>query len=321
MARSCRSIGEAAAATDPDHALERPADTTSSIPVTLVRSSRRSIRETTQSFRTNAYPAMAIDDAGRVYVAWAQRGVGPSGDTRIVISTSVDGRKWSTAVAVDNHSARGHQFMPVAQLRRRPGCTLVFWDQRDDKSEEVLYTFIDEAPILAPTARGTPPCVRSATRSTQCAGAASNPGAPPVGPSVKTLRETLEGTRNGSTTIEQMQFNPPELAFVFSRARRRSSATISRSQRRAELRHGTPTARGGSTPRRPTRRSITPTWPDNRDVRGARRRRLGQLHGADLPRQRCGAESTFDLNITLEKCTAGQADAISKHLYSSRVAT
>lgn len=82
---------------------------------------------TATSFRTNAFPTIAVDDSGsvgapgRVYVAWSQRGVGISGDARIVLSTSMDGIAWSAPVPIDNQPfvddagnsfGRGHQIMP-----------------------------------------------------------------------------------------------------------------------------------------------------------------------------------------------------------------
>ena len=38
------------------------------------------------TFRTNAYPSLAIDGSGRVYLAWAQR-MALNGDARIMLST------------------------------------------------------------------------------------------------------------------------------------------------------------------------------------------------------------------------------------------
>src|SRR5512141_346837 len=57
---------------------------------------------TSGSMRTNAYPALAADGTGRLYLAWSQRGIGPGGDARIVLSTSKNGTTWSTPQPVDN---------------------------------------------------------------------------------------------------------------------------------------------------------------------------------------------------------------------------
>jgi hypothetical protein len=79
---------------------------------------------TGSQFRTLAFPSMTADTSGRVYVAWSERGVGPGGDARIVMSTSLDGMNWSVPFPVDNGAvnddvspipnsySRGHQLMP-----------------------------------------------------------------------------------------------------------------------------------------------------------------------------------------------------------------
>ena len=113
------------------------------------------------SFRTIAFPALAVGDSGSpwiigpIYLAWAQRGVGPSGDARIMMLAvpgnsmiSEYGFKLPTPIAVDNGPltdqfgnplldeagnvlTRGHQFMP--QLTINGGkLTAVFYDQRED---------------------------------------------------------------------------------------------------------------------------------------------------------------------------------------------
>ncbi len=84
------------------------------------------------SFRTNAYPSMAVDGNGLIYLGWAQRGVGPGGDARIVVATSNNGGvTWTAPVPVDNPAARGHQIMP--SLSYVGGILAVlYYDQRDD---------------------------------------------------------------------------------------------------------------------------------------------------------------------------------------------
>jgi hypothetical protein len=63
-------------------------------------------------FRTYAFPTLAVDDDGIVYVAWSERDWGPGGDARIVVATSTNGINWSYPQAIDNHGGRGHQIMP-----------------------------------------------------------------------------------------------------------------------------------------------------------------------------------------------------------------
>ncbi len=110
------------------------------------------------SFRTNAYPTIAIDrrpDAGsedvdepdtaafrgRIFVAWSQRGVGPGGDARVVLSVSTDGAStWSAPKPIDNASladdsgtsfSRGHQFMPQMTVTADK-ITVIYYDARLD---------------------------------------------------------------------------------------------------------------------------------------------------------------------------------------------
>ncbi len=98
---------------------------------------------TAASFRTTAYPALAADDTGRVYLAWSQRQ--PSGDGRIMMKVSPDGANWSSSAALvdngavldesgnpfSNLSGRGHQFMPSLNFSAGK-LSLVYLDFRED---------------------------------------------------------------------------------------------------------------------------------------------------------------------------------------------
>jgi uncharacterized delta-60 repeat protein len=86
-------------------------------------------------FRTNSYPAMAVDGNGIVYVAWPQRMGGPNAQSRIVMKTSADGIVWSGPVMAveltgeDGQALKGNQFMP--SLTFAAGRILLAWyDQR-----------------------------------------------------------------------------------------------------------------------------------------------------------------------------------------------
>ncbi|HKW35172.1 MAG TPA: putative Ig domain-containing protein [Candidatus Acidoferrum sp.] len=98
---------------------------------------------TAASFRTSAFPALAVDDTGRVYLAWSQRQ--PSGDARIKMQVSADGLNWSSAPALvdngpvlddngnafSNLSGRGHQLMPSLNFSAGK-LSLVYFDFRQD---------------------------------------------------------------------------------------------------------------------------------------------------------------------------------------------
>ncbi len=91
------------------------------------------------SFRTNAYPAIAMDGFGIAYVAFSARGVGPAGDARVVVTGSLDGTHWIPPIPVDNPtkvsatnpSGRGHQIMPAITFANGR-LTLLYYDLRLD---------------------------------------------------------------------------------------------------------------------------------------------------------------------------------------------
>lgn len=76
-----------------------------------------------ETFRTSAFPALAADDNGLVYVAWSDRGFKDEQESldehaRIVITTSKDGTNWSEPTAIDNSHEQGHQIMPSLIFNR-----------------------------------------------------------------------------------------------------------------------------------------------------------------------------------------------------------
>lgn len=95
------------------------------------------------TFRTNSYPALAVDDTGRVYLAISRRHT--SGDGRINVAVSADGVSWPSAPRpIDNElvyddqgnpftnlSGRGHQVMPALSFNAGK-LTLVYYDLRED---------------------------------------------------------------------------------------------------------------------------------------------------------------------------------------------
>ena len=92
------------------------------------------------AFRTNSYPTMTVDKSGHVYLAWSQRGVGPSGDARVMLSYSYLGSSWSTPQPVANTDENGlpflgHQIMPSLSFGAGK-LILVWYDQRHDVSAD-----------------------------------------------------------------------------------------------------------------------------------------------------------------------------------------
>jgi len=98
---------------------------------------------TAASFRTSAFPALTVDDTGRVYLAWSQRQA--SGDARIMMQVSPDGLNWSSSPALidngpvlddggnafSNLSGHGHQLMPSLNFSAGK-LSIVYFDFRQD---------------------------------------------------------------------------------------------------------------------------------------------------------------------------------------------
>ena len=109
------------------------------------------------TFRTNAYPSIAVDNAERLYVAWSQRGSTTNtvtgGDARIQLITGVptsagktstfSGMTFSKIITVDPYAGRGHQVMPALAFSSGK-LTVAWYDFRND----------DEVEVYTPTAGG-----------------------------------------------------------------------------------------------------------------------------------------------------------------------
>lgn len=178
---------------------------------------------TEERFRTNAYPSMAIDDESRVYLAWTERGFGgrplvdlqgnplrdengvamdPAvhGDARVVVSTSRAGGIWTPPQAVDTGSFAGHQMMPsVAYAGGR--LMIVYYDLRQDISQ-VFGTFVDEFDAVYSANKRHTIDVRAVQ---------APKGDVPVFGASTMVSQYLMGNLRGSTQIQQLQFNAPNL--------------------------------------------------------------------------------------------------------------
>ncbi|HET7893223.1 MAG TPA: LamG-like jellyroll fold domain-containing protein [Candidatus Sulfotelmatobacter sp.] len=111
---------------------------------------------TATSFRTTAYPAMAVADSGLefipgpLYIAWSQRGIGPNGEARIMLlpipgnaSFTSSGFKPPTPYPIDNGAVTndeggtfpsltsGHQVMPTMTFNQGK-LMVLYYDLRQD---------------------------------------------------------------------------------------------------------------------------------------------------------------------------------------------
>ena len=94
------------------------------------------------TFRTNAYPTMAADTTGRMYLAWSQRQA--NGDARIMMQVGLVGIPLPPPALVDNGpllddsgnpltglSGRGHQVMPSLTFNAGK-LMMIYYDLRED---------------------------------------------------------------------------------------------------------------------------------------------------------------------------------------------
>jgi Tol biopolymer transport system component len=181
------------------------------------------------SFRTTMYPAVAVDGGGRVYVAWAR--FGDLGRSRVVVSTSSDGVTWSAPHLASPSSEPGHQLMPALTFAGGR-LMLLYYDLREDHTvgryepaaQPGHYTeHRDPVPEADPThvfnryvADAAPPSygptvdlLRRHTMDVRVARAEPS-ATPDFAPSVRVSQYHF-GSQPGSTLIEQLYYNPPNL--------------------------------------------------------------------------------------------------------------
>ena len=160
-------------------------------------------------FRTNAYPSMAIDETGRVYLTWAERGFDPNysdptlGPARVLVATSLDGLTWGAArpVAVENQN--GHQLMP-SMTYAGGRLMLIYYDIRDTRSQSFTQFIDDKSAFDNPAGTGL-------RHTIDLRASMASPGAiPAFAPSVK-VSEYIEGPRGPGLPNVPLKVNPPNL--------------------------------------------------------------------------------------------------------------
>lgn len=255
-------------------------------------------------FRTNAYPSIAIDDNGRVYMAWSERGFATlrsdpiSGDARIVMVTTTNGSTFTEAVAIDNSPAQnsstdlvGHQVMPSVAFSGGK-LMVIYYDLRETKAE-VFGPRITDAGL---TVRNTID-IRAAMGS---------PGAPPVfQPSVK-VSEYLVGFHSVlGPGRRQLQFNPPNLP-MFKQGTVPfigDYIDIAPSPNFVIGQNGRWQFNSAATPALPTFHAV---WTDNRDVR----------RPADNDWTNYGPPQSA---LTNQTCVPGNAGSRNQNIYTARL--
>lgn len=249
---------------------------------------------TVATFRTNSYPSVVVDNKGIVYLAWSQRGVGPGGDARIVISTSNNGIQWSYPKPIDNHSDRGHQFMP--SLTYAGSKIIAAWyDERDDFSKHFDYYINDVS---------NQPRHTTDIRVAQ-ADASKNPF---FGESTRVSRYLHAITKDG---IKQIRFNPPNYPLFELGTKPFHGDYIDISPSPMFL----PEHKWRWTCNTSSSQSLVfhVAWTDNRDVKPPAD---GDWKNYTPPDSNSIQDPEFQTNIT---CSGGQTGMRNQNIYTSRI--
>ena len=266
---------------------------------------------TDTSFRTNGFPTLAMDGTGRSYLAWSTRGLGTAqpdatnGDARVVISTSTAGTAWSQPRPIDNVPPVGHQLMPALTFAQGK-LQLIYYDLREDLSG-LFGPYVDELPIL----NGPSPRIR---HTMELRGAQASPGDAPVFTSFR-LTQYQFGSAPGSQTVQQLQFNPPNLPLF-------RAGTTPFMGDYIDTAPAVPFVRNGSSWSFNTAASSSPVfhaiWTDNRDVRPPADGNWTNYTAPNPPFAR-PAMSGVDPTVALPACVPGQAGMRNQNIYTARI--
>jgi len=157
------------------------------------------------SFRTNAFPTIAVDGNNNVYLAWSERNVSVDNnageDARIVIISGKNGKGWPpNPKPVDDYDGHGHQIMP--SLTFAAGKLMMAWyDFREDVAGNTCDHWEDYI-----SDDHYPPCKWRHTVDVRVARASAGLN-PSFNESVQVSRYYWIMKDNGD--CEQAQFNPP----------------------------------------------------------------------------------------------------------------
>jgi hypothetical protein len=272
-------------------------------------------------FRTNAYPTMAVDEYGRVYLAWAERGyaVAPDnpdatlGSARVLMATSADGTTWTTPAAVSNEGQEGHQLMP--SLTYAGGkLMLIYYDVRETRSQSFTQYIDDATAFTNPEATGL-------RHTIDLRASMASPAASPVfAPSTK-VSEYIEGPRVPDGPNVPWQVNPPNLPmfqlgtapFIGDYVDIAPAPSFVLDASGKWIYNNAPT---------PTLPVFHAAWTDNRDVRVPLEDHDGDGNPWNdyTPPGATGAlASIFDPTKTVPQCIPGNAGSRNQNVYTARI--
>jgi Tol biopolymer transport system component len=284
------------------------------------------------SFRTTMYPTVAVDGGGRVYVAWAR--FGDLGTSRVVVSTSSDGVRWSAPHLASPSSEPGHQLMPALTFAGGR-LMLLYYDLREDHTvgryepaaQPGHYTeFRDSVPEAGPdhvfnryVADAAPPAYgptvdlrRRHTMDVRVARAEPS-ATPDFAPSVRVSQYHF-GSQPGSTLIEQLYYNPPNLPMF-----RTGTVPFMGDFIDIASQSIVPTGDGGwvfniGSPSPPVFHGV---WTDNRHVIQPRD---GDWSHYTPPRSAANTgTSRYDPSQPVPECEEGQAGSRNQDVFTARI--
>jgi hypothetical protein len=270
-------------------------------------------------FRTNAYPTMTVDEIGRVYLAWAERGYDPLsqdpvlGSARVLMATSTDGTTWTTAAPVSNENQKGHQLMP--SLTYAGGrLMLIYYDVRETRSQSFTQYIDDGTAFSNPEATGLRHTID--LRASMASPAAN----PSFANSVK-VSEYIEGPRLPGGPNVPWQVNPPNLPmfqrgtapFIGDYVDIAPAPSFILDAAGKWIYNNAPT---------PTLPVFHAVWTDNRDVRVPLEDRDGDgnpWNDYTPPGATGQLPSIFDPTKIVPQCIAGNAGSRNQNVYTARI--
>jgi uncharacterized protein YjbI with pentapeptide repeats len=274
------------------------------------------------SFRTNAYPTIAVDPTGRVYLAWSERGYAAArplktdGDARIVLSTSTDAASW-TAPRVIADEAVGHQIMPTLTIGGNR-LVLIYYDLRDDVSQ-IFGPFIDDYDSIH---TATPKRHTLDLRASIGTLGASSVFTQSDRVSDYLTKQVLDA--NGNVKNVQMQYNAPNLPMF----KQGTAPFIGDYVDIATAPAFVPGTNGTWTYNTGGQVLFHAAWTDNRDVRQPGFDANGDgnpWNDYTAPTARAGSGGTspsiFDPTLKLPACNAFNSGSRNQNVYTARLST
>jgi hypothetical protein len=269
------------------------------------------------SFRTNAYPTIAVDETGRAYLAWATRGLATpngdsvAGDARIVVTTSKDGTTWTKPRAIDQPTLPGHQLFPSLTCNAGK-LLLVHNDYRADASG-VFERFVVDLPG------------RPMRHTVDVRAAVADPTDVPVFTDYSVLQPSSQISRypfivTGETTLKslQLQYNPPNLPMFEKGTKPFFGDYLDVAGAPRFVPNGNGTWIYNTAPSNaPVFHAV---WTDNRDVVGPP---PPDFDWASYVPLGMGGPSRFDPNKTVDPCNpttdVGRTQMRNQNIYTSRL--